>query len=95
MTDTLDTAIQQGEAMLNSNDTAEILAKAEQVRGVLSSVKEQKDTIDAPQTDEPTDEPTGEDEVKAGNPTLYKILKAIIDFLVDLVTRIIPSWFGK
>ena len=56
--DELDTAIQQGEAMLNSDDANDILAKAEQVAAVLASVQEQKDTIDAePSTpDEPTDE---------------------------------------
>ena len=94
--DTLDTAIQQGEAMLNSDSAADILAKAEQVLGVLASVKEQKDTIDATPTDEPTPEkpttePTGEEEVKVGNPALYKIIKAIVDFIVKLFTKFIPS----
>ena len=52
--DTLDTAIQQGEATLNSDDANEILAKAEQLIAVLASVKEQKDTIDAESADKPS-----------------------------------------
>ena len=69
--DTLDTAIQQGEAMLNSDSAADILAKAEQVLGVLASVKEQKDTIDATPTDEPTNptEPTEPTEEPTDKPT--------------------------
>ena len=69
--DTLDTAIQQGEAMLNSDSAADILAKAEQVLGVLASVKEQKDTIDATPTDEPTNptEPTEPTEEPTDEPT--------------------------
>ena len=45
--DTLDTVIQQGEAMLNSDDAAEILAKAEQVAAAAAAAAEQKDAIDA------------------------------------------------
>ena len=94
--DTLDTAIQQGEAMLNSDDANEILAKAEQVLGVLASVKEQKDAIDATPTDDPTPEDPTPDEPTPDNPTdkptdepaaskgLNRFILALFRFLTDL-----------
>ena len=50
----LDTVIQQGEAMLNSDDADEILAKAEQVAAAAAAASEQKNAIDV-QPDEPAD----------------------------------------
>ena len=50
----LDIVIQQGEAMLNSDDADEILAKAEQISAAAAAASEQKNAIDV-QPDEPAD----------------------------------------
>ena len=100
--DTLDTAIQQGEAMLNSTDVADILAKAEQVLAVFASVQEQKGVIDAqpddptpddptpddPTPDEPVDEPTNDQ--KGGFDFISKLFAWLTE-LFDMFTR----WIQK
>ena len=90
--DTLDTAIQQGEATLNSDDANEILAKADQLLAVLASVKEQKDTIDAESADKPS-----KDTFRCGFCDRYETWKdfpafgwivSLVHFFVHMAARI-------
>ncbi len=79
----LNTEIEKAEAATASEDTAELLATAEAVTAAVATAKADKAAVDA------------DPAYSTGNSSLYRIIKAIVDFLVDLVTRIIPSWFGK
>ena len=89
--DDLDTAIQQGEAALNSDDIAEVTGMTERVQGVLSSVQQQKAVIDA-QPDTP-DEPTDGCAICGAtthDPNWVGIVHAVLIFVRALLVEVLP-----
>ncbi|MBQ7597016.1 MAG: hypothetical protein IJU56_00370, partial [Clostridia bacterium] len=92
----LKTAYERGEAALASEDPAEILDFAANVAFATTTAQTDKAAADAEPTDEPStpdipDTPSDEKEVKVGNPFLYNIIKAVVDFIVSLFTKVLPA----
>ena len=85
--DALKTAYERGEAALASEDPTEILDFAEIVAFALTNAKADKEALDAQSA---PDTPSDEKEAKTGNPFLYNIIKAIVDFIVSLFTEVLP-----
>ncbi|MBQ7597396.1 MAG: hypothetical protein IJU56_02315, partial [Clostridia bacterium] len=77
--DALNTAIERAESAQASEDTAELLAIAEAVTAAVATAQADKAAVDA--------DPVN----NVGNSSLYRIIKAIVDFIVNLFTKFLPQ----
>ncbi|MBQ7597254.1 MAG: surface glycoprotein [Clostridia bacterium] len=82
-------------------DKAAVEAALSDAKAALDAIKtaaelteptdEPSDPTDEPSTPDTPDTPSDEKEVKTGNSFLYNIIKAVVDFIVSLFTKVLPA----